>query len=394
MARILIAPDKFKGTLSAEEVADEVASAVRRIMPDAKLAVAPMADGGEGTSEIIAGRRSLNPAETDGHNALMEPVRVRYFEKNGVCAVDCAAVVGQAMLGGRALTPWQATSYPLGQFIRRMLDQGMREIIIGLGGSATVDGGAGLLQALGARFFDMAGREIPVPVTAATLGAVASADLSKVDVDRLKQAITILADVDLPLLPDAPGEMSSLSFAPQKGVKPHEIETLHNALASYSSALLAAITATHNRHDNPTDDAGSHFEGAAGGLGFALHRILGCDAYAGAEYLLNAMKPFDRLPDLVVTGEGAFDSQSLTGKVTGTIIDECTSRNIPVIVVAGRSEIPESTSTDTPPSIITTSPFLPSPNAPLNHSNALTSLRHALSVRLSALLTALIKNQK
>lgn len=106
------------------------------------------------------------------------------------------------------------------------------------------------------------------------------------------------------------------------------------------------------------------------------------------------MKPFDPLPDLVITGEGAFDSQSLTGKVTGTIIDECTSRNIPVIVVAGRSEIPESASTETPPSIITTSPFLPSPDAPLNHSNALTSLRHALSVRLSALLTALIKNQK
>lgn len=394
MARILIAPDKFKGTLSAEEVADEVASAVRRIMPDAKLAVAPMADGGEGTSEIIAGWRSLNPAETYGHNALMQPVMVRYFEKGGVCAVDCAAVVGLAMLGGRALTPWQATSYPLGQFIRRMLDQGMREIIIGLGGSATVDGGAGLLQALGARFFDMAGREIQVPVTPANLGAVASADLSKVDVDRLKEAITILADVDLPLLPNAPGEMSSLSFAPQKGVKPHDIETLHDALASYSSALLAAITATHNRHDNPTDDAGSRFEGAAGGLGFALHRILGCDAYAGAEYLLNAMKPFNPLPDLVITGEGAFDSQSLTGKVTGTIIAECTSRNIPVIVVAGRSEMPESASTDTLLSIITTSPFLPSPDAPLTHANALGSLRAALSVRLSALLTALIKNQK
>lgn len=394
MARILIAPDKFKGTLSAEEVADEVASAVRRIMPDAKLTVAPMADGGEGTSEIIAGRRSLHEAETDGHNALMEPVRVRYFEKNGVCAVNCAAVVGLAMLDGRALTPWQATSYPLGQFIKRMLDRGMREIIIGLGGSATVDGGAGLLQALGARFFDVTGREIPVPMTPENLGAVASGDLSKVDVDRLKQAVTILADVDLPLLPETSGEMSSLSFAPQKGVKPHEIETLHDVLAGYSSALLAAITATHHRHDKPTDDAGSHFEGAAGGLGFALHRILGCKAHAGAEYLLKAINPFALLPDLVITGEGAFDSQSLTGKVTGTIIAEYTSRNIPVIVVAGRSEMPEAASTDTSLSIIATSPFLPSPDAQLTHANALGSLRAALSSCLPTQLSTLLKNLK
>ena len=217
---IMVAPDKFKGTLTAGEVTALISDALVEAFPGAGILRCPMADGGEGTAEIIARNLGLSPATTTGHDAMMHDIEIGFFKNGDTCAVDAAAIVGLAMLAPLPLRPWEASTYGLGEFILEMLRQGFKRIIICIGGTATVDAGAGMLQALGARFLDVEGNQISVrPITAANLSSIYSIDFSGIDRNPIKEAVTALADVDVPLLPSCEGEMSALDFAPQKGFR-------------------------------------------------------------------------------------------------------------------------------------------------------------------------------
>lgn len=383
MPCILIAPDKFKNTLSASEVARETATAINEFLPGATLRVCPMADGGEGTAEILASHLGLKAASIQGHNAMMRPAAIHYFESDNQCAVDCAAIVGLQMLSGlKRLTPWKATTYPLGEFINEMLAKGKQTIIVGLGGSATIDGGIGMLQALGARFLDVDGEPIGAPICADSLSRIFSVDFSEIPVADISRRVRVLADVDLPLLPYGPKDtgLSSLSFAPQKGVAPTDIEALAEALANYVDAVDDALYPPSNQ---------PRFQGAAGGLGYAFHRILHCHTSLGAERIISTFKLFDPAPHLVITGEGSFDLQSLTGKAVGSLCSHATSLDIPVIVIAGQSDLPKQPDNVT---ILTTqrttatSPknnqTTPTPKRTPTHEDALADLRAALRSKL------------
>lgn len=382
MTHILIAPDKFKGTLHASEVAREISEAIREMVSDASVCLHPMADGGEGTAEIVASQLGLLPATIRGHDAVMRPVEIRYYEAGTTCAVDCASVIGLALLGNAVRSPWEASSYGLGEFIGAMLDKGHARIIVGLGGSATVDGGIGMLQALGANFFDSEGTRIAAPIRADSLATICRVDFSEIDRQRISNAVSLLADVDLPLLPSAfsfaANARSSLMFARQKGITELELPQLYYALKNYVSVVEDEI---------PSRDDDNHFHGAAGGLGYAFRHILHCHAEAGADSLLDDSLFSSPKPDLVITGEGCFDSQSFAGKVTGTVYEKAASLNIPTVIVAGCSTLKE-----IPSGIrLVTTMKCPGSQATsgISHHDALISLRKALRRKLPVALKSL-----
>ncbi len=390
---VVVAPYKFKGTLTASEVADCIASEVKRQFPVALVHSCPMADGGEGTAAILASRLNLERRSVDGHDALMRSVEIEFYlsQSGEICAVDSSAIVGLAKLSDTRLKPWESTTYGVGEFITLMLSQGVKKLYIGIGGTATIDGGLGLLQALGGRFFDVEGEEISTsPLRAGHLPAVFSADLSGINRRALKDAVVALADVDVPLVTDNPDEMSSLSFACQKGLMKSELPALCAALRSYAAAIDAVLLPCATQPP---------FQGAGGGLGYVMSRVLRCECHPGAETILNLYgfmppahatdndsdKAADSAPACIITGEGCFDRQSLHGKVVGTIITEATYRSIPVIIVTGCSKFSDADKTSLPPTatLVTTTAappkHLPSP------PEAMTNLRSSLPAVLREL---------
>ncbi len=379
---VAIAPDKFKGTLTAREVAGEVGRAVAEAFPSAVVHLYPMADGGEGTAAVIAEKMNLQPATCAGHNSLMQPIKVEYYQDETVCAVDSAAIIGLPMLGDTPPDPWHSTSYGLGEFIAACMAEGKSRIYVGIGGTASIDGGAGMLQALGAVFRDVSGSSTGTrdnPICAGDLWKIFSADLTAAALHAVRDSVTGIADVNLPLIPSTIEEvadmshMSSLSFACQKGLPQQDLPQLYESLANYAAAIDTALLPTSRR---------TAFNGAGGGVGYALHRVLRCPCVAGAEFISGLYGIFDTTPppDCLITGEGSFDAQSLQGKVTGTLLTQCAARHIPAFIIAGRA----SATTPAAAGITETTRFL-SPGTPLNHDSALTSLRNSLPLLLQSL---------
>lgn len=401
---IMVAPDKFKGTLTAGEVTALISDALVEAFPGAGILRCPMADGGEGTAEIIARNLGLSPATTTGHDAMMHDIEIGFFKNGDTCAVDAAAIVGLAMLAPPPLRPWEASTYGLGEFILEMLRQGFKRIIICIGGTATVDAGVGMLQALGARFLDVEGNQISVrPITAANLSSIYSIDFSGIDRNPIKEAVTALADVDVPLLPSCEGEMSALDFAPQKGIQVKELPMLRASLENFRNAIDNALY---------TPSVQPPFQGAGGGLGYALHRILRCRCIKGSDNIIDSYDilhaaptnadetAYDTsvtaspLPNCIITGEGCFDAQSLHGKITGAIIERASALSIPVIVVAGISRIDNAALPENV-TILTTSagnqPYIDSINRPgalITHAAALDSLCSILPTVVQAVAEA------
>lgn len=379
---VAIAPDKFKGTLTAGEVAEEVGRAVAEAFPSAVVHLYPMADGGEGTASVIAEKMHLQPATCAGHNSLMQPITIEYYQDETVCAVDSAAIIGLPMLGDTPPDPWHSTSYGLGEFISARMAEGKSRIYVGIGGTASIDGGAGMLQALGAVFRDVGGSAIGTrdnPVCAGDLWKIFSTDLTAAELHAVRNSVTGIADVDLPLIPSTIEEvsdmshMSSLSFACQKGLPSHDLPRLYESLANYAAAIDTALLPTSRR---------TAFNGAGGGVGYALHRVLRCPCVAGAEFISGLYGIFDTTPppDCLITGEGSFDAQSLQGKVTGTLLSQCAARHIPAFVIAGKV----SATTPAAAGLTETSRFM-SPGEPLNHESALAALRQALPSLLQSI---------
>lgn len=327
MSRVLVAPDKFKGSLTAAEAADALAAGLTSADPALRVTTAPVADGGDGTvaAAVASGWQPVT-VKTTGPTGL--PVAATYAVRGHRAAVELASAAGLALLPGSALDPVGATTYGAGTVIAHALDRGCTEVIVGLGGSASSDGGAGLLQALGAVITGGNGKA--VGPGGGALAGVGRLDLSGLHPRARRARFRVACDVDSPLLgPDG----AAAVYGPQKGAVPAQVRLIEAALARWAEVVAGATG-----HRNLARAPGA---GAAGGTAYGLMAGLGAGAEPGIALMLE-LTGFDaRLggADLVVTGEGTLDSQSLAGKAPVGVAAAAGRRGVPVVAVAGRNRL-------------------------------------------------------
>lgn len=323
---VLIAPDKFKGSLTAPEVADAVAAGLRRARPEVEVRSAPVADGGDGTVQAAVASGFV-PVPVRVAGPVGEPVDTEIAVYDDTAVVELASASGLALLDPDELAPLAASSEGTGEAVLAAIDAGARTVVLGVGGSACTDGGAGMLTVLGARVLDAAGN--PLPPGGGPLVRVSSVDLSGLD-PRVAEAEFVLAsDVDNPLL----GERGAAHvYGPQKGADPEQVRLLDEALANWARAVLAA---------GGRDVADQPGAGAAGGVGYGALAVLGARMRPGVDVVLELIG-FDRQLDgagLVVIGEGSLDEQTLHGKGPAGVAARARAAGVPVVAVAGRSEL-------------------------------------------------------
>ncbi|HCL5925744.1 TPA: glycerate kinase [Citrobacter amalonaticus] len=323
--KIVIAPDSFKESLSAMQVATAIEQGFREIYPDAQYVKLPMADGGEGTVESMVEATEGHYHFIDVTGPLGTPVQARWgiLGDGKTAVIEMAAASGLHHVPPEHRNPLLTTSYGTGEIILAALDRGVEHIILGIGGSATNDGGAGMLQALGIDLLDENGDALPEGGGA--LSKLATIDTSHAD-PRLKTvSITVACDVNNPLC--GPTGASAI-FGPQKGATEAMVAALDGALAVYGKRL---------QEFTGRDVMNAPGAGAAGGMGAALLGLLGADLKPGVEIVINALQ-LERLvadASLVITGEGRLDSQSICGK-TPIGVARCAKRyQKPVIALAG-----------------------------------------------------------
>ena len=322
--RVLLAPDKFKGSLTAAQVAAAVAEGIRVDRPDWAITQLPVADGGDGTvAAAIAVGWSETTVDTTGPTG--HPIRAAYATRGTTAVVELASAVGLDQLPDRAFDPLGATTYGLGTMIRSTLDHGARDVVIGLGGSASTDGGAGLLQALGVGILDAAGH--PLPTGGAALVDAARLDLSGLHPAARRARFLVACDVDNPLLGT---KGATAVYAPQKGARSADLVILEAAMQQW-----AAVAAAATGHDH----AGTPGAGAAGGTAFGLMSVLGAQPRPGIDLVLELVDFESHLRgvDLVITGEGCLDEQSLHGKAPVGVASAARRDGIVVVAVSGRN---------------------------------------------------------
>lgn len=319
----VIAPDKFKGTLTAQQASNAIARGLRNFnIPFVEI---PLGDGGDGTAELVARGEKMTELVLPGiQDAYGQPINVTCYRgtrDKSRCVAEVASVVGLANAKARGeINAMNASSAGVGELINRLLANGMSDITLCLGGSATSDGGAGCLQAMGAKFY-IGEEEVKEPITPRVLGLVDRIDMSGTSSGG---RLTMLCDVNVPLLGKKEGEMSAIDFARQKGVREKDMPALKSALENW--VRLAGA---------------SPYEamcGAAGGLGYGL-KLAGWDEVEltqGAEYMIEqtGIREIENLEG-VITGEGSVDRQSWTGKVVGALRNVCVEKDVPLIVIAG-----------------------------------------------------------
>ncbi|KAB1150151.1 glycerate kinase [Streptomyces luteolifulvus] len=326
---MLIAADKFKGSLTAVQVAERVTAGLRRVVPDVGVEALPVADGGDGTVDaaVAAGfeRREVRVTGPVG-----DEVTAAFALRGGTAVVEMAEASGLQRLPGGVFAPLTASTYGSGELLRAALDAGARTIVFGVGGSATTDGGAGMLSALGARFLDAEGE--PVAPGGGGLADLASADLSGVD-PRLGSVEFILAsDVDNPLT--GPKGAPAV-YGPQKGAVPEDVEALDAALGKFVVVLEETVG------PKAAEYAASPGAGAAGGIGFAA-LLLGARFRPGIEVMLEVLgfAPALEVATLVITGEGSLDEQTLHGKAPAGVAAAARAADKEVVAVCGRLALP------------------------------------------------------
>jgi len=389
---VVVASDSFKGSLTSLQVGDAVRLGLLDVAPHAEVVVVPIADGGEGTVAaavaagwravpvavhgptglsvtatvaVRGGREDLAPipvaeqgliprigtaapqrSTADTRHRTPDPPPLQPEETPTVALVEMADVCGLGRLPDAVPAPLTASSRGLGEAIRAALDLGAAEVIVGVGGSASTDGGAGMLAALGARLLDAGG--VDLPDGGAALARLAHLDLSGLDPRLAHTYIALAADVDSPLL--GPTGAAAV-FAPQKGATPAEVDLLEAALTHWADVVESHpdVPISTNRSlqgqeggvPRVTDwSMGGRMAGAgaAGGIGFALMAVLGAHRRSGIDVVLDLVGLDAALSraDLVITGEGSLDAQTLTGKAVRGVATRATAHGIPVVAVCGR----------------------------------------------------------
>lgn len=328
--RVLIAPDKFKGTMTARQAAAAMARGVRRVSDATHLKIeiveCPLADGGEGTLDILAPAlradvRPINITNADGERAEARLALFTSADGTAGALIESADAVGWSGIRREGSSPLDRTTFGLGECIAHAIDAGARDIIIALGGSATVDGGIGMAQALGWRF----GPTPCGPLRGRDLTGILSAQPPS-NAPREHHRFTALADVRHQLL--GPGGAARV-FGPQKGASPAQAEELEAGLTN-----LVKVCRGHGIACAP-DAEGA---GAAGGLGFGLATLFGARVVRGVEFVMDAVGFDERLcrADVLITGEGRLDAQSIGGKVVMGVAERAGRDRVPVLAVPGR----------------------------------------------------------
>jgi glycerate kinase len=323
--KILIAPDSFKESLSAMEVACEIEAGFREIFPDAEYRKVPVADGGEGTVEAMVAATGGRRVDVRVTGPLGERVDAFYglLGDGETAVIEMAAASGLMLVAPEARNPLLTTSRGTGELIRHALDAGARRFVIGIGGSATNDAGAGMLQALGVRLTNASGEEIGPGGGA--LGQLARIDVSALDPRIALSRIDVACDVDNPL---TGRHGASATFGPQKGATPEMVRQLDENLGCFARVLA---------HDLDADVADVPGAGAAGGMGAAMLAVLGGHLRPGIEIVTETIGLDAMLDgvDLVITGEGRIDGQTVHGKTPIGVARVAQARSIPVIGIAG-----------------------------------------------------------
>ncbi len=331
--RVLVAPDKFKGTLTAEQAARAIAAGWRRERPGDKVEEVPMADGGEGTLDALVAALGGEIRTVRVSGPLGHPVDAAYGLADPVAPggplaiVEMARASGLQLLAGARREPLRASTRGTGELILAACRDGARRVLVGIGGSASTDGGSGMAQAVGARLLDADGEQIG-PGGAGLL-ELTRIDISSIDPSVLRARVTVASDVDNPLT--GPHGAATV-FGPQKGATRDDVLLLDRALGH-----LASIAQRDLGIDLRTMPGG----GAAGGLGFGLLAFLGAGIRPGIELVMDAVGLLGRLTnaDLVLTGEGSFDDQSLRGKVPAGVLAAAREVGVPAVVLCGRASV-------------------------------------------------------
>ncbi|MGE0858363.1 MAG: glycerate kinase [Gammaproteobacteria bacterium] len=325
--KIVLAPDSFKESLAAAEVAAALAEGLALVLPAAHLVCVPVADGGEGTLDALLAATGGHEHHVSVHGprAGMVSARLGVLGGGDVAVIESAQAAGLALVPPDARDPLRTTSYGIGELVLAALDLGLRRFVVCLGGTATVDGGAGMLQALGAVFLDARGRSLAAPLRGADLAQVASVRLDGFDARIAASDFQIACDVDNPLT----GPLGAAAvFGPQKGATPAQVprldaglDTLHRALAASTGRQVAEVPGA----------------GAAGGLGAAAMACLPGALRPGIELVMAAVDLAGHLADadVVVTGEGRVDSQTLHGKAPAGVARLARTLGVPVVAIGG-----------------------------------------------------------
>lgn len=322
MQRIILAFDKFKGSLTSNEVAEAFAQGWRRIVPDSDIVVVPIADGGDGMLQSLVSVLGATMQSVVAHDPLGRMTACSYAMHETTAIIEMAQISGLALLRVGERNPMLASTYGLGEVMRDALDRGARRMILGIGGSATNDCGMGMLSALGYRFYNMEGEELTSSGEA--MCRVAKIDASHADARLEECEIVVASDVDNLLY----GERGAAwVYAKQKGATPAMVEALDAGMRRFSAVVGGEY---HNVEG----------AGAAGGVGYALIALLGAELKPGIELVLDTLG-FDMLLDdaqLVITGEGRIDVQTLMGKAPAGVLAHAKRKNIPVIALGGGVE--------------------------------------------------------
>ena len=322
--KIIIAPDSFKGSLSALEVIACIRESALKAFPDASIVEVPIADGGDGTVAALVHATGGRTFQTAVRDPLGRTIICRYGDANGTAVIGMSEASGLALLKDEERDPLQTSSHGTGDLIKKALDDGYRDILIGIGGSATNDGGTGAMQALGMKYLRADGREI-AHIRGAELENIVRIDDKALDIRLKKARITVMCDVTNPLTgPNG----ATYVYGPQKGGTPDTLKRLEAGMENHAEHLNAYAGY------NAASDAGA---GAAGGIGAALHVFAGARLCRGIDAVLDLVRFDDMLKDadMVITGEGRVDSQSACGKVIHGIAVRAKAAGVPVVVIAG-----------------------------------------------------------
>ncbi len=323
--KVVLAPNALKGCLTAARAADAMARGVVRACPTAEIALAPVADGGDGLAEVLADalRGETRTATVTGPHGDPTQASFRHVPTRQLAVIEMAAASGLALLPRDRLDPTLTTTLGVGELIAAALDLGASHLIVGIGGSATNEGGVGMATALGARFLDVDGA--PVKPVGGALAAIRRIDPSGLDPRLAGVRVEAICDVDNPLL----GERGAAwVYGPQKGATPAQVRELDDGLAN-----LAAVI----ERDLGLDVRGLPGAGAAGGLGAGLRAFLGAELRRGVDVVLDLVGLNDHLcgADLVLTAEGRIDAQTAFGKAPAGVAERARARGVPCIAIAG-----------------------------------------------------------
>ncbi len=331
MKRITVAVDSFKGSLSSQEVADAVEQGVLSVLPDCKVQKLSIADGGEGTVEAMVANLAGEWVEIEVFDPLMRPIKARYgVVDNGRTAVmEMSAASGLPLLAESERNPMKTTTFGTGQMMADAIVRGCRKILMGIGGSATNDAGVGMLEALGYRFFDANGELLSG--RGEILQRVERIDADRVMPQLAECEIVVACDVKNPLYGESG---AAYVFAPQKGADKAMVESLDAGLRNFARVV-----------EQYSDEDYSLWPGAgaAGGLGFAFKSLLGAELRPGIDMVLDAIDFSSIIEgcDLIITGEGRIDRQTVMGKAPSGVLREAMAQNIPAVAIGGAVEMCE-----------------------------------------------------